>query len=185
MTPQKPLNLNSNALLLRQIGETLFGETWPNELSSAIGVSDRSMRRWSAGTDVIPHGVLRDIHWLAESRWTNIKYFDDELVKLMMESEISGALTPTPNAIPQPDQYGIFFTMQTDAGRPVRCYVRREVLDDRVRSDRFIKVLDYFREHADVFYGVAQRKFDAGEYDGDIIAISNDDVADLDLPDIR
>jgi hypothetical protein len=85
-----------------------------------------------------------------------------------------------------PRQLGPAFALATTGGRPVRCYIRREVLDDRVSYQRMTYVFDYFSEHADVFYRVAQRKFDAGEFaeDGRII-IDNDDVYGEPLPDIR
>jgi Protein of unknown function (DUF1488) len=184
MTLQNPHNLNSDALILRQIGEALYGATWQAELSKAIGVSDRSMRRWAAGTDAVPSGVWRDIHYHAESRWRTIQYFDEEVAKLL-NSEVSTPLRPIPNSQVLFDQGGLHFALHTDSGRPVRCYVRREVLDDRAPRNPMIHVLNYFKQHADIFYNVAQRKFDAGDFEGDLIAISNADVMGEDLPDIR
>jgi hypothetical protein len=45
--------------------------------------------------------------------------------------------------------------------------------------------LQYFKQHAEIFYRVAERKFNAREFEGDLITISNADVAGVDLPDIR
>lgn len=172
------------SLLLRQIGEAMYGTDWQSPLCGAIGVSPRSMRRWAAGTDAIPRGVLVDIHRHAEARWVPIKYFDEEIVKLLSE-EVSDPLRPLPDAKLMPDMRGLAFAMQTGAGRAIRCYIRREVLDDRVGSNPFAKVTKYFSDHAEAFYTAAQRKFDDGDYDGAGIQIGNIDVVDLDLPDER
>jgi len=184
MTPQNPNNLKPSAILLRQIGEQLYGRNWQTPLSAAIGVSDRSMRRWVSGDDDIPRGVWADIHRHAEARWLPIKYFDDEVVRLL-NSEISDPLQPIANTSPTQDGHGLSFAMQTGKGRPIHCYILREVLDDRVSSTPFKRVLDYFRDYAIVFYSVAQRKFDAGKYENGVIEISNRDVIGLALPDIR
>ncbi len=53
----------SGALLLRRVGEALFGPRWQSALAIDLDVSDRTMRRWVAG-DQIPAGVwgeLRDL----------------------------------------------------------------------------------------------------------------------------
>jgi hypothetical protein len=172
---------NANALLLRQVGEVLFGPSWQTQLANIISVSDRSMRRWVSGEDEIPPGVWRDIHYHAQSQHLTIKYFDDEIVRILAEYR----LQPIPNARPMPDSWGLHFALATNRGRPVRCFIRREVLDDRVSYRVMKNVFDYFETYADVFYRVAQRKFDAGEIDGNLISINNDDVEGEGLPDIR
>jgi hypothetical protein len=179
MTQQIPPN--SDALLLRQVGEVLYGPSWQADLSAQISVSDRSMRRWASGEDTIPPGVWRDIHYVAESKWRTVKYFDEEMVKLLD----GVSLQPIPNTRPMPDSWGLFFSMATKLGRPVRCYIHREVLDDRVSYNPMKNVLDYFGEHAEVFYRVARRKFDAGEMDGNLLRITNDDFEIGELPDVR
>jgi hypothetical protein len=47
--------------LLRRVGEFMYGEQWQAPLSRDLGVGERSMRRWMAGTDQIPSGVWRDL----------------------------------------------------------------------------------------------------------------------------
>jgi hypothetical protein len=182
MTLQNPSNLNSDAILLRQIGEELYGQTWQADLSHAIGVSDRSMRRWAAGTDEVPEGVWHDIHRHAEARWVPIKYFDDEIVARINKPE---ELRPIPNSKVLRAQLGLHFGLHTEKGRTVRCFVAREVLDDRVAREPLAATLNYFKEHAQIFYRVAQRKFNAGLLDGDLITIANADVAGEPLPDVR
>jgi hypothetical protein len=182
MTPQNPSNLNPQAILLRQIGEELYGSTWQADLSQAIAVSDRSMRRWAAGTDEIPTGVWADIHRHAYARWAPIKYFDDEIVALLNKPE---KLYPIPNTKPLRAFLGLHFALHTEKGRTVRCFINREVLDDRVPRYPLEATLQYFRQHAEIFYRVAERKFNAREFEGDLLTISNLDVAGEDLPDVR
>ena len=40
--------------LLKRVGEFIYGEQWQAPLARDLGVSERSMRRWVAGTDEIP-----------------------------------------------------------------------------------------------------------------------------------
>jgi Protein of unknown function (DUF1488) len=182
MTSHDPSNLNPDAILLRQIGEELFGPTWQAELSRAICVSDRSMRRWAAGTDEIPEGVWADIHNHAYTRWAPIKYFDDEIVARLNKPE---RLYPIPNTKPLRAFLGLHFALHTQKGRTIRCLINREVLDDRVPRYPLEATLEYFKGHAETFYAVAERKYNAGEFEHDLITISNADVAGAELPDIR
>jgi hypothetical protein len=182
MTLQNPSNLNSDAILLRQIGEALYGQAWQAELSREIGVSDRSMRRWAAGTDEIPEGVWRDVHWHAEARWLPIKYFDDEIVAKLGKSE---ELRPIPNTKPLRAFLGLHFALRTNKGRTVRCFIDREVFDDRVPREPLALTLEYFRRHAEIFYQAAQRKYNDGDIYENLITISNADVVGEILPDVR
>jgi hypothetical protein len=182
MTLQNPSNLNPDAVLLRQIGEEIYGPVWQAELSREIGVSDRSMRRWAAGTDEIPGGVWQAIQDHACDRWAPIKYLHDELVVRLNKPE---ELRPIPNSKVLRAHMGLHFALHTEKGRTVRCFVAREVMDDRVPRYPVEITLQYFKNHADVFYRVAQQKFNAGQIDGDLITISNADVTGEVLPDIR
>ena len=47
--------------LLKAIGVFLYGDQWQAPLARDISVSERSMRRWAAGTDEIPKGAWQDI----------------------------------------------------------------------------------------------------------------------------
>lgn len=53
---------------LRQAGEALYGPRWQSDLARALGVSDRTMRRWAAGTHCPPPGVHADLLRLVEQR---------------------------------------------------------------------------------------------------------------------
>lgn len=46
--------------LLAQCGEALWGTRWQSDFAEAIGVSDRTVRRWVAG-ERIPPGVFVDL----------------------------------------------------------------------------------------------------------------------------
>jgi hypothetical protein len=65
--------------LLRDIGEGLYGPRWQTDLSNAISVSDRSMRRWLAGEDPVPPGVWGDVRLLVQSRWINLRELEYQL----------------------------------------------------------------------------------------------------------
>lgn len=39
---------------LAKIGQALYGERWQSALARDLGVSDRTMRRWAAGTHQQP-----------------------------------------------------------------------------------------------------------------------------------
>lgn len=56
------------ATLLHETGEALFGPQWQSELARALAVSDRTVRRWAAGTHAPPHRVWADIARLAFER---------------------------------------------------------------------------------------------------------------------
>src|ERR1700730_4441841 len=43
--------------LLKRVGESVYGQQWQAPLARDLGVNERSMRRWVAGTDEIPRGV--------------------------------------------------------------------------------------------------------------------------------
>ena len=47
--------------LLAETGEALFGPQWQSELARELGVADRTVRRWVAGTTEAPRGVYLDL----------------------------------------------------------------------------------------------------------------------------
>jgi hypothetical protein len=57
----------SEEQLLKRLGEFLYGEQWQAPLARDLGVGERSMRRWAAGTDPIPNGVWRDLGFRLDS----------------------------------------------------------------------------------------------------------------------
>jgi hypothetical protein len=63
----------SQQAILREVGESLYGARWQSEVARALKVSDRTVRRWVAGTDEPPSGVLVDLLRLADERITRIE----------------------------------------------------------------------------------------------------------------
>jgi hypothetical protein len=53
---------------LARCGVALYGERWQVPLSRALGVSDRSVRAWIAGTRSIPEGVWAEVRALLNQR---------------------------------------------------------------------------------------------------------------------
>ncbi len=54
-------------LLLHEVGAALWGPRWQSEMAEALGVSDRTVRRWVAG-DPIPSGIWADLSRLMQKR---------------------------------------------------------------------------------------------------------------------
>jgi hypothetical protein len=72
--------------MLRQAGEALYGERWQSELSRAIGVSDRTMRRWISDPYEIPGGVWNDIQQLLLERVVAIDRLRNEIVRAIPDA---------------------------------------------------------------------------------------------------
>lgn len=51
-----------------QYGEALYGPRFQRELADALGVNERTMRRWLAGDTSPPEGVLDDLKALVRER---------------------------------------------------------------------------------------------------------------------
>lgn len=54
--------------LLVQCGEALYGPLWQSALARDLQVSDRTVRRWIAGTTPVPAGVYSDLLRLIQER---------------------------------------------------------------------------------------------------------------------
>jgi hypothetical protein len=54
--------------LLKRCGEALYGPRWQSELARDLDVSDRTVRRWVAGSDDVPDGVYLDLLRLCNER---------------------------------------------------------------------------------------------------------------------
>lgn len=62
----------SDVAFLRAAGAALHGDRWQVPLSRDLGVSDRSVRRWDAGTAPVPDRVEEELVGLLEARKTAI-----------------------------------------------------------------------------------------------------------------
>ena len=56
------------ASLFREAGEALFGPRWQSEMARAIGVADRTVRRWDLGSHDVPPSAWADIRALLRDR---------------------------------------------------------------------------------------------------------------------
>lgn len=54
--------------ILAETGEALYGPRWQTDLARALGVSDRTVRRWAAGTQAVPPGAYTDLLRLTQER---------------------------------------------------------------------------------------------------------------------
>lgn len=54
--------------LLAECGVALYGPRWQSDLARDLGVSDRTMRRWVAGTHDVPQGLYTDLLRLTQER---------------------------------------------------------------------------------------------------------------------
>lgn len=60
--------MNDDPSLLAECGELLFGKQWRVELAQALDVSERTVRRWAAGTSPVPRDVWLEINALLSAR---------------------------------------------------------------------------------------------------------------------
>lgn len=54
--------------LLVESGEALYGQQWQSALARDLGVADRTVRRWLAGTSEVPAGLYVDLLRLTQER---------------------------------------------------------------------------------------------------------------------
>lgn len=47
--------------LLTDVGEAMYGPRWQTELSRDLGVADRTVRRWAAGTVDMPESIWPEL----------------------------------------------------------------------------------------------------------------------------
>lgn len=65
--------------LLVEAGEALYGPRWQSELARDLQVSDRTMRRWVAGTTDVPAGLYLDLLRLTQERAAVLDALADRL----------------------------------------------------------------------------------------------------------
>ncbi len=67
--------------LLEETGEALYGPRWQTELARDLGVTDRTVRRWHAGTTDMPKGVYVDLLRLTQERGATLDGLAQRLVQ--------------------------------------------------------------------------------------------------------
>lgn len=65
---------------LERVGQALYGPQWQSALARALGVNDRTMRRWVAGDSTVPPGIREDLKGLVETRLAEL----DELLNSLI-----------------------------------------------------------------------------------------------------
>lgn len=65
--------------LLVECGEALYGPRWQSELARDLAVSDRTVRRWAAGTHEVPAGLWLDLLRLTQERVAGLDAMADRL----------------------------------------------------------------------------------------------------------
>jgi hypothetical protein len=65
--------------LLAEAGEALYGPQWQSALARDLDVSDRTVRRWAAGTHTMPDGVYIDLLRLVLERTKTLDSLTDRL----------------------------------------------------------------------------------------------------------
>lgn len=53
---------------LAEIGRALYGPQWQTPLAAALGVADRTVRRWMAGSAPVPDGIESDLRGIIADR---------------------------------------------------------------------------------------------------------------------
>ena len=65
--------------LLHDCGEAMFGPRWQTDLARVVGVSDRTIRRWSIGDVDVPPGVWMELLRLTQERAMELDALVDRL----------------------------------------------------------------------------------------------------------
>lgn len=65
--------------LFNKIGEALYGPSWRNALADALGVAERTVRRWQDGTSAIPDGIKGELAKLCRKHSAELSKIADQL----------------------------------------------------------------------------------------------------------
>jgi len=72
-------------LELEMTGAALFGPRWQTDLARALGVADRSMRRWVAGQNPVPEGLRPILAQLVADRISELRLVHARLSNAVSE----------------------------------------------------------------------------------------------------
>ena len=67
--------------LLKKVGEALYGPSWRGSLATALGVAERTVRRWAVGDSEMPPGLNEDLALLCERQGDRLRKLIVEIVK--------------------------------------------------------------------------------------------------------
>lgn len=64
---------------LRAVGQTLYGPAWQSPLAEALGVTDRTIRRWAKGEYEIPEGIAKELANVCRTRSIELERLAEKL----------------------------------------------------------------------------------------------------------
>lgn len=70
-----------NPETLRAVGNALYGPKWLYPLSEALGVHERTMRRWRDDQFTIPNGIWDELTTLCRTHGAELFHLSSELKK--------------------------------------------------------------------------------------------------------
>ena len=71
--------------ILVECGQALYGERWQLPLARDLGVSDRTMRRWAAGTHDVPAGIRLELERLTRDRASRLAALTGKLAATRLD----------------------------------------------------------------------------------------------------
>lgn len=74
--------MNNASSFLAECGESLFGTKWRVDLAQALDVSERTVRRWAAGTSPVPGDVWTEIDALLSNRAKRLRDLSSAIKQL-------------------------------------------------------------------------------------------------------
>lgn len=78
--PQEPQTMITGETdVLRAAGLALYGDNWQSPMSRALGVSDRTVRRWAGGQSAVPKDCWPQIEQLLSNRIATIATIRDTI----------------------------------------------------------------------------------------------------------
>ena len=67
--------------LIRAVGEHLWGSRWQTDMAIALGVNDRTVRRWASGAQVPQPGIWAELIPIIRRRRVELS----ELLKMVVQ----------------------------------------------------------------------------------------------------
>lgn len=77
---------------LKMLGQMLYGERWLDRMSTELSVNERTIRRWSNGSQPMPRSVLDEIDELISSHVIEIVAARSKVVAEQVALETDGTI---------------------------------------------------------------------------------------------